>query len=83
MTGADGCRSDYMVSTHLMPKTQPLCISTELNLRDRVLSKVEKNNFIALLGKGRHIGLMPQKLCVPTWKDLVKSFVAMVQGWSC
>ena len=48
----------------LMPKTEPLCTSTKLNLRDRVLGKVEKNSFIALPGKGGHRGLMPSKLCL-------------------
>ena len=43
----------------LMPKTEPLCTSTKLNLRDRVLGKVEKNSFIALPGKGDHSRLLP------------------------
>lgn len=37
------------------------------NLGDRVLGKVEKNSFIAciaLLDKGGHGGLVPQKLCL-------------------
>ena len=42
-----------------MPKTEPLCTSTKLNLRDRVLGKVEKNSFIALPGKGDHSRLLP------------------------
>ena len=49
---------------NLMPKTWPLCTSAELNLRDRVLGEVEKNSFIALLGKGGHRGRMPLKNCV-------------------
>ena len=43
----------------LMPKTEPLCTSTKLNLKDRVLGKVEKNSFIALPGKGDHSRLLP------------------------
>ena len=31
----------------------------KLNLRDRVLGKVVKDSFIALPGKGGHVGLMP------------------------
>ena len=45
----------------LILKTQPLCTSAELNLRDRVLGEVEKNSFIALPGKGGHRGFLPQK----------------------
>ena len=48
-------------------ETQPLCTGAKLNLGDRVCGVVEKNSFIALPGKGRHRGLMPSKLCVPTW----------------
>ena len=67
----------------LMPKTQPLCTGAESNLRDRVLGEVEKKSFIALPGKGGTAGLCPEKLFVPTQEDLVRSFIAMVQGWGC
>ena len=40
---------------------RPLYTGPELNLRDRVLGKVEKNS----LG---HCRLMPSKLRVPTWR---------------
>lgn len=53
----------------------------ESNLRDRVLGEVEKKSFIPLPGKGEHSRLQPWKLCVPSWKDLERSFTAMVQGW--
>ena len=66
-----------------MPKTRPLCTGAQLNLGDKVLGEVEKNSFTALPGKGRHSGLMPQKLCVPTQDDLVRSFMAMFQGQGC
>ena len=45
----------------MLPKTQPLCISTKWKLGDRVLGEAEKNNFIALPGKGGHCRLLPQK----------------------
>ena len=48
----------------LMPKTQPLCTSAESNLGDGVLGKVENNSFFALVGKGKHSGLLPLKNCV-------------------
>ena len=67
----------------MMPKTQPLCTGAELNIEDRVLGEVEKNSFIVLPGKGGHSRLLPQKLCVPMREDLVRSFIAMVQGWGC
>ncbi|MES8734619.1 hypothetical protein U6U86_12335, partial [Cutibacterium acnes] len=55
-----------------MPKTQTVCTGAESNLRDRVLVKIEKNNFIALPGKGGHSRLMPSKLCFPAkqWEVL-------------
>ena len=45
-----------------------LYTSAKSNLRDRVLGEAEKNNFIALPGKGRDSGLMPPKPCVLTWE---------------
>ena len=59
------------------------CTSGESNLRDRVLGEGGKNSFIALPGKGGHRGLMTLKNCVPTQEDLVRSFIALVQGLSC
>ena len=47
---------------------QSLCPDTELNLWDRVLCEVEKNSFIALLGKGGHSGLMFSRLCDSLWR---------------
>ena len=69
----------------VMPKTRPLYTGASLNLRDRVLSEVEKNGFIALPGK--HSRLMPSKMCVPKKKKSVPtqedlgSAIAVVQGW--
>ena len=45
----------------MMLKSQPLCTSVELNLRDRVLGRVEKNSFIGLPGKEGHSGLLPSQ----------------------
>ena len=45
----------------LMLKTQPLYTGGESSLRDRVSGEIEKNSFIALLGKGGHNRLVPQK----------------------
>ena len=53
-----------------MPKTQSLCTGAEVNLGDRVLGGVGKNNCIALPGKGDTVGSSPSKLCVLTWGDL-------------
>ena len=41
-----------------MLKTQPLFSSAKLNLRDRVLGKIEKNSFIALTGRRGQSGLL-------------------------
>ena len=54
-----------------------LCTSAELNLGDRVLGEVEKNNFIALPGQGGHSKLMPSKLHVPTCEN--RHFIVIVQ----
>ena len=62
-----------------MLKTQPLYTSAESNLGHRVLGEIEKNSFIALPGKGGHSGLMPLKTVYPNC--LVRSFIAIVQGW--
>ena len=67
----------------LMLKARPLCTGAELNLRDRVLGEVEKKSFIALPGKGGHSGLMPLKTVCPIPGDLVRNFIAMVQGQGC
>ena len=48
----------------LISKASPLCTGAELNLRDRVLGEIEKNNIIALPGEGGHSWLPPLKtLC--------------------
>ena len=57
-----------------MPKTQPLCTGTELNLRGRFLSEVYKNSFIALPGKGGHSGLLPLKMVCPNLGGFGKEF---------
>ena len=57
-----------------------LCTSAGLNLGDRVWGEVEKNSFIALPGKGGHSKLMPTKPVCPTQEDLVRRFMATVQG---
>ena len=51
------------------------CAPVPNQIRDRVLSEVEKNSFIALPGQSR---FLPLKLCVPTQDSLVRSFIAMV-----
>ena len=55
--------SSFLQVTHA---ESSLYTGVELNLRDRVLGEVEKDSFIALPGKGGHVGLMPWKPCVPT-----------------
>ena len=45
-----------------MTKTQPLCTGAKSRLRDGILSKVEKNNFIVLPGEVEHSGFMLPKL---------------------
>ena len=63
-----------------MPKSRPLGTSAELNLGDRVLGEVEKNSSVALPGKGGHSRLMPSKTVFQPRGDLVRSFIAKVQG---
>ena len=54
---------------------QPLYPGTELNLRDRVLGEVEKNNFVALPGATR---LSALKTICPELEGLVRRFIVMV-----
>ena len=46
------------------------------------LDVIEKDNFVSLLGKGGHSGLMPSKPCVPTWGREWESFIIIVQRGS-
>ena len=50
--------SSFLQVTHA-ESSASLYTGVKLNLRDRVLGKVEKDSFIALPGKGGHVGLMP------------------------
>ena len=39
---------------------------------------IEKYRFVALPGKGRHTGLLPQKsTCPPSQEDWIKGFITM------
>ena len=58
----------------VIAKTQPLCTGAKSNLRDRALGEVEKNNFIALPGKGGHNGLVPSKTVCPNLGGLCEEF---------
>ena len=49
----------------------------------RVLGEEEKNSFIVFPEKGEHSGFCPEKLCVPSREDLMRHFIAMIQGWGC
>ena len=65
---------------------QPLCTCAWLDLGDRVLGEVGRNNFIALPGKGGHSRLMPSRLC-PTLEGLVRSLLVLkeqgvVSSWT-
>ena len=67
----------------VMLKARPLGTSAESNFRDGILVEVEKNRFISLPGKGGHRNCYPQKRCVPTQEDMVRSFITIVQEWGC
>lgn len=55
----------------IVDRVLPKC-NTKLNHGDKVLGKIEKNSFIALLGKGGgHSRLGPSKLC-PILKGMVR-----------
>ena len=51
-----------------------LYTSAKPNLRDRVLSEVEKNSFIALPGSGGHSGLVPSKIVCPNLEGFGEVF---------
>ena len=50
------------------------CAPVPNQIRDRVLSEVEKNSFIALPGKGGHSGLVPSKIVCPNLEGFGKEF---------
>ena len=53
---------DFLLSHGNVTKSSAsLYTGAESNPRDRILGEVEKDNFIALPGKGRHTALQPQK----------------------
>ena len=62
-------------------QSRSLCTGTESSRRNRVLGEVEKDSLVALPGKVDIVDSYPQKLSVPTWENLVRNFIAMVQGW--
>ena len=64
-----------------MMKLWRLYPGAELDLRDRILG--EKNNFIALPGKGGHAGLVPSKTLVSQHTDRVRSSITVAQGQGC
>ena len=45
-----------------MPKVWLRCPGVQLNLRDSVLGKVEKNSFMPFQGKGGYSVIVPQKI---------------------
>ena len=48
---------------------------TKLNLRARVLGKIEKDSFITLPDKGGHSGILPQKTMCLNLERIVRSFM--------
>ena len=41
---------------------------------------MKKNSFIVFPEKEGHSGSCPEKLCVPPQEDLMRHFIAMIQG---
>ena len=58
----------------LILKTWPLCTGAKLNLGNRVLGEKEKNNFIALPGKGGHSRLVSLKTVYHNPGEFVEEF---------
>ena len=56
-----------------------LYTDAKLNLRDRVLDKVEENSFIALPGKEEHSRLLFWKTMCPNLVRTVRSFIVIIQ----
>jgi len=54
----------------IVAKVRLLYTGAGLSLRDRIVGEVERNNFIALPGKGICHGLMSSRACVPPWRRL-------------
>ena len=68
---------------YLMLKTWSLCTGAKLNLGDKVWVKEKRIPLLLCQAKGDTEDSCPSKLCVPTREDLVRSFMAVVQGWGC
>ena len=71
------CRTELEQRFPIPPEAETwhLCTSAKLNLGDRV--------FGALPGKEGLSRLLPSKSVCPTWEDLVRSLIAIIQGWCC
>ena len=69
----------YSLYDHDAERSASLYAGAKLNLRDRVLSEVEKESFITSPGKGSHSGILPQKALFPNLEGLVRSFIGIVQ----
>ena len=65
----------------MVAEIRPLHTGAGWSLGDRVLGEVERNSFIALLGRGGHSGLMPTRLVCPALEGVVWSLtVSKEQG---
>ena len=72
------CEGSALVSGILMLKAWPLCTSGESNVRDRVLSKVEKSSLISLPGKGGQGRLLPLKTVCPSLGGFEEEFYSNI-----
>ena len=71
----------YVCSLRCWSWIQTLYPDIKLNLEDRVLGEGEKNCF-ALPSKGGQSGLMPSKLCVPTWGGQWGVEEGVISSWT-
>ena len=68
----------------LMPKVQLLCTAVLNQISEKNIWVKQKNIaifFFALPGKGSHRGIQLSKAVCPNLEDLMRSFIAIVQGW--
>ena len=74
------------ISTFLPFRCQKLSFSVhwcQIQSQKEFWVKQKRTPLSLCQAKEDTVGSCPRKLCVPTQEDLMKSFIALVQGWCC
>lgn len=63
-----------------MLEAQPLCTGLKSHLREEVWVKQQRAALLLYQTEVDTAGSCPEKLCVPAWRDLVRSVIAVVKN---